>query len=468
MLQKWKTRKIAIKDLTLWDENSRIPDYLFNEKQNELIQILSKKYDLESLAHEIIKDFDLPQLEKIVVWRKRNTNIVLEGNRRLATYQCLINPSIIQDDSLKKKFEVLKNTIQINNSFALEAIVTSSKKDGMRYIDRKHYHGNNEKKWDLYERDHYIKRTRDISQDNVSPKERESIFRTNIGEKVKLLELPEEMKHQILGKGFITTFYRVVDSAHGRKKLKYEKIDHDLEIEDYEYFSSLLKVIVYNILNKKTLDGKKDINSRTLNEDKDIEEYLNSISINDKKKVDELIEAGKATKQTSKQNSDKTQKAKARPIRFFESLSCDIQDDQLIKITDEISNISHKKYSLAATFLLRALVERTLNWCIERYSLRDELFKEFLKENPAKKRHEPGLAFVLGFCIKKADSILSLANPASMLGQWKGHKQLLDITIHGNWARPNDKTLEQLATIIRPTIEGIFSGKILKQQQNTK
>lgn len=286
----WEVKKIAIRDLILWDENSRVPDYLLGGNQEELIQILLKKYDLESFANEIIKDFDLPQLEKIVVWKNKNKYVVLEGNRRLAIYKCLINPDFVKDDSLRKKFEALKNRISINDKLQLEAVITSNKKEGMRYIERKHYHGNNEKKWEQYERDHHIKRTRDVSKDGISAKERESIFRANLGEKVKLVGLPDEMKHKILGKGFATTFYRVIGSTQARKKLKYERLDYDLFIENQKEFLSLLEVIVYNILHKETLDGRKKLNSRTLNEDSEIKEYLDSISTNDAKEVDRLIE----------------------------------------------------------------------------------------------------------------------------------------------------------------------------------
>ena len=56
-----------------------------------------------------MSDFDLPQLEKIVVWNNSDSLIVLEGNKRLAGYKLLADPSIIieEDKDLQKTHAIL-------------------------------------------------------------------------------------------------------------------------------------------------------------------------------------------------------------------------------------------------------------------------------------------------------------------------------------------------------------------------
>lgn len=364
----WEIKQIAIKDLTLWDENSRIPDYLLNSNEQELIQILLKKYDLESFAGEVIKDFDLPQIEKIIVWDNKGKLMVLEGNRRLATYKCLINPALINDEDLKTKFEALGGRISINEHFKLEAVVTADKDEGMRFIERKHYYGNNEKRWEQYERDHHIKRTRDASaSDTLSQKERDSIFRANLGEKVKLVDLPDEIKQKALGRGFATTFYRVVGSTQGRKKLKYERLDYDLRIEDQKEFLSLLKVVIYNLVNKETLDGKKRLNSRTLNEDAEIKDYLDSISINDGKEVDKLIASQRAAQTTGpikygKQSALKQRKSKEE--KYFSLISPRLSlpnktPEKIKSVFKELQKINVSDCPTASSVLARIMIEIT-------------------------------------------------------------------------------------------------------------
>ena len=61
---------IAIKNLFLWDENARFPDKYFNKTEKELIKYFTSKKDfkIKDLAEAIVKDFDLPQIEKIIVY----------------------------------------------------------------------------------------------------------------------------------------------------------------------------------------------------------------------------------------------------------------------------------------------------------------------------------------------------------------------------------------------------------------
>jgi hypothetical protein len=316
---RFEKREIPIKDLLLWDENSRFPDYLLGTNEKELIQSLLQKYALESFANEVVKDCDLPQLERIVVWQKGKRLIVMEGNRRLATYKCLLNPELVEDETIRTKFEILGKKIQLNDNFKFDAIVSKTKKDGLRYVDRKHYHGNNEVDWGQYERDHHIRRTRQDAAGTLTPKEIKSIFRTKIGDMVKDVALPDEMKRAILGKGFITTFYRVVDSHAGMKKLRYEKRETDLQLEDKAEFLALLKIIIFNLINKCRFSGE-DLNSRTLNGEEDIKDYLDSISSNDVKEVDRLIALStkgiKGKRKGKARGQKKKKKSIARSLPF--------------------------------------------------------------------------------------------------------------------------------------------------------
>ena len=91
MNRSFTERKVAINRLSLWDENARFPDKLFNSDQEELIKyfISKEEFKIEELIKEIVKDFDLPQAEKLIVWDNEGELIVLEGNRRLTSYKLL-------------------------------------------------------------------------------------------------------------------------------------------------------------------------------------------------------------------------------------------------------------------------------------------------------------------------------------------------------------------------------------------
>ena len=143
MPNEFTKNNISVKNLSLWDENPRFPNHYFNKTETELIKYFgSEKFKLIGLAEEMVKDFDLPQLEKIVVYKMNSKNIVLEGNRRLAVYKLLNNPELIDDTKLKNQFISLKSKIKINDNFQLECLVTEDQEEGFRYLERKHMKGN--------------------------------------------------------------------------------------------------------------------------------------------------------------------------------------------------------------------------------------------------------------------------------------------------------------------------------------
>lgn len=276
-----QTKLIAIKDLTLWDENARLPDKYFNQDEAELIFFFLSKQDfkIKTLIESIVNDFDLPQLEKIVVWNDGEQNIVLEGNRRLTAYKLLNNPLLARDIKLQEFLETEKQKINITNNFSLECILVEDREDAFRYIDRKHYNGNNEVNWKDTERAHYSKR-----RGSENPLE---LIKIGIAKIVKELDLPDEMKEQILGQGYVTTFFRTITTKPAQRLYGYYFDDGEFQVKDSD-FKEKLKVIIFSVLNKQDFKGNK-IDSRTLNKKEDVEKFLISVKAEDTKKIDEKI-----------------------------------------------------------------------------------------------------------------------------------------------------------------------------------
>lgn len=276
-----QTKNIAIKDLTLWDENARFPDKFFNQDEAELINYFLSKQDfkIKLLIESIVKDFDLPQLEKIVVWNDGEQNIVLEGNRRLTAYKLLNNSVLAKDKKLQDFLETEKQKIIISDNFSLECILVEDREDAFRYIDRKHSNGNNEVNWKDTERAQYSKR-----RGSENPLE---LIKIGIAKIVRELDLPEEMKEQILGQGYVTTFYRTITTKPAQRLYGYYFDNGEFKVKDDD-FKEKLKVIIFSVLNKQDIQGNK-IDSRTLNKKEDVEKFLESVKVEDTKKVEEKI-----------------------------------------------------------------------------------------------------------------------------------------------------------------------------------
>jgi len=283
MSNQFKEQRIAIKDLSLWDENARFPDEYFNKTETKLIEYFlssEKSFKIKSFAEAIVNDFDLPQLEKIVIFDNNEKLIVLEGNRRLTVYKLLNNPELTTNIKVKELFKDLNSKISIDENYKLDCLVTENQEKGLRYIDRKHENGNYEIGWGDAERAHYNAR-RGRAKKN-------ELLKIGITQFVKNLDLPEEMKESVLGKGYVTTFFRPLISQPAWDIFGF-KLDEkgNFTVRDKD-FKDKLKVIILNVLKKVDLNGKK-LDSRSLNKTKQKEDYLKSIKKEDVKKVNEEI-----------------------------------------------------------------------------------------------------------------------------------------------------------------------------------
>jgi hypothetical protein len=282
MSNSFTQRSIILRDLTLWDENARFPDKYFHSDESSLISyFLSKpEFKIQQLVCEIIKDFDLPQLEKIIVWENNNKNIVLEGNRRLTVYKLLVNPQLAAEQTLISFIEQQKGSITIDDSYKLECLVTADKEEGFRYIDRKHANNNNEVNWQDVERAHYSVRR--------GSKDQNELIKIGITKVVRELDLPEAIKDQVLGKKYVTNFFRFVASGPAKEKYGLTINENgDLDVKSSN-FTDELKIIIHNVLSGEDFNGKP-INSRSLNKVTEINDYLQSIKLDDSKKVDDSI-----------------------------------------------------------------------------------------------------------------------------------------------------------------------------------
>lgn len=243
---------IRVDDLLLWDENARFPDKYFKKSESELIKYFleQKNFKIKELAQEIIKDIDLPQLEKLVVIKTGEGNVVLEGNRRLVAYKLLIDPEKANTEELVGYFRKLNVNKVIDKGFALDCIVTENKDDALRYIDRKHMNSNNEVSWGDNERAHHNAR-----RGNAKAKEN---LKIGIGKIIQGLDIPESLKEQVLGRGFVTTLWRLLvgSSAYDVFGFDIDDSTGDLSVED-EQFSNKLVAIIFDVLSKENYNGKR-------------------------------------------------------------------------------------------------------------------------------------------------------------------------------------------------------------------
>jgi hypothetical protein len=177
-----------------------------------------------------------------------------------------------------------------------------------------------------------------------------------------------------------------------------------------------------------------------------------------------LVGGLKAAWKTPSTRSVKQTRARptARSAVFFESLNCQLKDDRLAQVTKELRAINYRDLPTAAAFLVRALVEASLEWCIREYRLGKQLLTEWRATNPNAK-FGPGLEYILNFTIRNHSTMFSDRDIRRPLGQWLNqHKDGLDMVIHGKWrTNMTGPDLERVASVIRPAIQRILDRSAL-------
>ncbi len=392
-------KKIPIVKLSLWDENARFPDQYYNSNEKELIKYFLSKpnFKIKELIEEIVLDYDLPHLEKVVVWDTSDNLVMLEGNRRLTGYKLLANPQIISDiDSKLHSYLVEKQKeIGITTDFYLDCLISEDKDQCYRYIDRKHSKGNNQVNWLEPERMNYSKRRGAESQN--------AKLKIAIINYVRNLDWHKEIKNEILGQGYVTTFFRIIATGPAKDTYGLSTDENgEMTFED-KTFPDKLKVIIHNVIKKEDFEGNR-VDSRELNKNQEIEDYLKNVKSEDVQKVEKEIDDnkkqdlfGNETISLGKKNSKskvtktsnvqrKTPKTKENETLFGKSLA--LESGKVNDLYRAILNIYEKNHNDSSVLpiigmSLRLITEVAARVYFDKAEpakvIKDQLYNDFLK-----------------------------------------------------------------------------------------
>ena len=375
----FETRKIKALDLLSWDENFRLPDILLGQNQEIIRKALlddEKRHGVREFAKEVIKDFEwVPQLEKLVVVPNGDKYVVYEGNRRVVAYQCLINPTLA--GVYQNEFHKLISQKKIPKDFELECLVTDIEM-AFYIIKRKHLNSNNEKHWGQYEADNLANRAK--KQNLSGDIDMNRIRRANIGKLLEATDFSKDVIKKILGRGYVTNFYRIVDSKPGYNYFGISvNYDGEISLKDENELLDKLKFFALDLLTNKRPEGKSW--SRAYNTSEEIERYLESLdSSRITRKIenieeDKIITSSDITRidesdhpQVKKQSIYTTAKEKEWPTLIKPTrrrLLVGEKSEKINAIYKELQYVVIKDCPHAVSVLLRVLIEITIQHFLE-------------------------------------------------------------------------------------------------------
>jgi hypothetical protein len=454
-------KEILVKslDVELDALNPRI-DVSPTASQVEIRVALLQTEDVRELAEGIVKNGGMLPGERIIVLKEGGRHVVLEGNRRLCACQMLLDRSLIAPGH-KAKFPELGAELR-NRIERLQADLSPTR-EAAEYVITKRHTDPGIKRWSVVAKQRRIARF--ISEDhtleqaaNYYNEDLYDLKRTmqgfNLLATVRKLPVwtPTERKQLIDPELVVNPFIRFFQLGGTRDAfgLKFEETDATLKPENpgTDFERSLENTARIFLLPDSS--GKRAANTRATPQD-----VLPKV----------LVGQLKARLKPSKPmpgKSARRAKPSARSAVFFETLVCNIQDDRLAQVASELRVIDHRKLPTSAAFLVRALVEATLEWCVRHANLQKAIQTEFKTANPTAK-FGPGLEFYLNFVTGNYDKIFSDKEIKRPLSQWlHQHKDGLDMVIHGKW-RTNItvNNLETVASMIRPAVQRILDKSAL-------
>lgn len=140
-----------------------------------------------------------------------------------------------------------------------------------------------------------------------------------------------------------------------------------------------------------------------------------------------------------------------RSVKYFGRLVCTASDQRLLKLSEELSSITVKKYPAATIMLTRALIESSLVYQIKKKNLWG-LYKRQC-------RQKCDLDSVISFSITNKDALFTdptIANPLNFLQGNGGHRRFMNDVVHGNWVDPTPAAVEAIAGDTRELLRAIL------------
>lgn len=420
---KWKVRRVDPLDIKLDELNPRV--FLNDYSQENIRKFLLKHFEVIDLAKSILQNGGLPPTERILCIEENGELVVVEGNRRVTACQIIRKPNLIPSE-FKSHF---KASSSIRQQFSqIEVVVAPNRDVTEGYITLRHT-TSGVKSWSRLAENRryiirYVEKKQSIRNISILFNLPESQIKKGIQfyyfmEYVKkclnwnkneleiinnpLLEttkLDRFLPFSTNAKNILTITF---DSSH---KLKYEipKVQFDKALK-----SIITKIFITN-----------DINTRSAHNQVFTDEIKRICSIDNTKKDSETVldkssdktdtslpgdnvedKSNTTTKYSTKNNKDnntsntnnpkpQSQPKPAERNFLFQNIIYTGKHRGIERVLYELQKLDYRKYKLSATYLVRTLLECTL----QEFLISNGLFSSWKRTN-----RDPSFSDLLNYCI---------------------------------------------------------------------
>ncbi|KVD74900.1 hypothetical protein WS62_04280 [Burkholderia sp. ABCPW 14] len=466
----WSTAELDPKKIQLDLRNPRI-EIEPNAKQAEIRAKLLKFEDVLDLARGIVRNEGLFYGERIITFVEGGKHVVLEGNRRVAACQMLLDPSLIPAEFVGR-FPAAPPAVKATLR-KLSADVAPNREAADPVLTKRHTE-RGAKPWSPVAK---MRRAVRMLEHAPIDKVAEALGTTpgairKLVKPYRLLKYALDLdtwtdderavlENEKLVTNPYTRFFTLADTQR-ILQLSFDADQNPVSALPPRVFKEQMIAIARDFLLPDPEKGKPRCDTRT-EPLKYFERFLESP---EGKKHVKPAEPRQHTKGDGKDPKAPGQPAggpnagaprpKTQKISiFFEKLECHVTDDNLLALTREIRGINHKITPISASLVLRALFECALVYQIKKAKKWSELLK--LEKQLGR---DPALVSMINFCSNFNNGVFSENKICRVLsaGTTKQAKDYLDSMTHLKYQQADAPTLETIANNIRGVIQYILEG----------
>lgn len=382
MPNRFVARRLRTPDLMLDLKNPRFVA-LNAVDQETIINYLLQNEGVIELARSINAYGGLMPGEFPIVWVEDENNIVVEGNRRVCSCKILLNPNLAPAE-----FRALIPTISKTTRGAIRRIdvhIINSREEAQAVLGTRHIQGI--KRWPSVAKFSFFAQHYDagktVSEINALTAVKPGVITTSLKKHYFLqyilsldcwteLEKQNRVNYTELHKKGVDRLLRIFNTE-GSSELKLSYDASYNPISELPDFGKIVEHIVRRVLN--ILPGQSEITTRTKFIDirNDVKEWLPEPQAvtTEAAQGDQGPSTGTGDSRDTEGAPDDEARPRTRriPPLYFENLvhgldSNNQEDQALLVICEEITKISrsggYRQYSLATSYLTRALIDQTL------------------------------------------------------------------------------------------------------------
>lgn len=469
----WKSQDFDPRKLQLDSQNPRI-EVDPTATQDQIRLKLLELEDVLDLARGIERNGGLFYGERIIVVEEANKFTVLEGNRRVAACQMLLNPSLVPTP-YKTRFPTPSPATKARIK-AISADVSPSRAAAEPILTKRHTE-QGAKPWSPVAK--MRRAVRLLGSHSIE--EVAQLLGTSAAQVRKLIRPYRLLKFALDLKCWTPDERRVLEdeklktnpytrffTLSATKDALKVHFDDDQNIisglPSAKFKSEMERVARDFLLPDPANSGKPRCDTRT-----DAAEYFASLLASPSKDAAGSgrqpakasaapAPAQAATKPAGTPAGTATQPQTAKASVFFENLQCHVQDDILIKLSGELRSVNHAKMPIAASLLLRATFECALVYRIRKAKKWGDLMaKQKQGKNPGR---DPSLNDLISFASVHANGVFVEQNMCKTLasGTTKTAKSYLDSMTHMKFQEADPLTLVSVGNNLRALIKYILDG----------